>query len=78
WDVVGGDDTKPPPIPKLIHARIIKGKNAQGFKVEIHQPGNQTEVEAANIAAQPWMKKNSCTLDLIINAVPDEMLYLVK
>ena len=78
WDVVGGNDTKPPPIPKLFHARIIKGKNAQGFKVEIHQPGNQAEVKVANITAQPWMKKNSCALDLIINTVPDEMLYLVK
>jgi hypothetical protein len=78
WEVVGGTDTKPPIIPKLTRARVMKGKNAHGMDVEIHQPGNQVEVEAATIVAAPWIKKNNQALDLIMNAVPDEMLYLVK
>ena len=78
WEVVGGTDTQAPAIPKLVRTCVIKGKNAHGFDIEIHQQGNQVEVDAATARAAPWMKKNNHALDLIINAVPNEILYLVK
>jgi hypothetical protein len=78
WEVVGGNDTTAPPIPEPKAPKIIWGYNANHELVEIHVPGNQPQFKAATAAAAPWTKKSNKALDLIINAVADDLLYLVK
>jgi hypothetical protein len=78
WDYIEGPMEKPPIVPILRRARRIRGPDENGNVIVIHDRGNQAEVDAAQALAAPWLERDSQALDLILNAVPDDLLYLVK
>jgi hypothetical protein len=78
WDHIEGESDTPPTIPVYKAPKRIHGPDANGNPVTIHYGGNQAEVDAARALAAPWIEKDSQALDLIMNAVPDDLLYLVK
>jgi hypothetical protein len=78
WEYIEGSMEIPPIVPKLRPARRIRGPDEHGNIVIIHDDGNKAQVDAAQALAAPWIEKDSQALDLILNAVPDDLLYLVK
>jgi hypothetical protein len=78
WGYIEGPSSDPPVVPELHKPKIIRGPDQNGNTVTIHYPGNQTAVDTAQAIANPWIKKDGQALDLIMNAVPDDLLYLVK
>jgi hypothetical protein len=78
WDFIDGASDTPPEVPAVRPPRIFRGPDVNGDVVEIHYAGNQAAVQAAQALAAPWIEKDSQALDLIMNAVPDDLLYLIK
>jgi hypothetical protein len=77
WDVVGGTNATPPIIPPLRAPKHIQGIGPDGMLTEVLCPGNQAEVDAATAAAVPWAKKNGLALEIVQNAVSEDLFYLV-
>jgi len=78
WDHIEGASDTPPVIPAFRPPKTIRGPDEHGNTVTIHYQGNQAAVDAAQAAAAPWIEKDGQALDLITNAVPDDMLYLIR
>jgi hypothetical protein len=78
WEYVAGDQVTPPQVTILLPPEVIRGPDANGHMVEIHLAGNQPQVDTAKEAVAPWQKKNDQALNHIINAIQDDLLYLVK
>jgi hypothetical protein len=78
WEYVEGVLDKPPVVPVFDPPRVIHGPDEHGTIVLIHYPGNQVAVDATHALAAPWIEKDGQALDLSMNAVPDDLLYLIK
>jgi hypothetical protein len=78
WDYVGGSKTTTPIVPLLVQPSNIHGLDPDGVITTIVMPGNQNEHNNAKALAEPWIKKDEQAFDLILGAVPDDLLHIVK
>jgi hypothetical protein len=72
WDFIDGPSDTPPQVLTAKPLRILCRPDANRNIVEIHHNGNQV------VDAAPWIEKDSQALDLIMNAILDNLLYLIK
>jgi hypothetical protein len=78
WEFIDGPSNTPPEIPEYLTPKIIHGPDENGNIVTIHYAGNRAAVDAAKEHAAPWFRRDGQALDLIMNSMPDDLLYLVK
>ena len=78
WKYIEGPESEPPPIPELRKARKIKGRDDNGREVTVTVPGNEIEVEEAKKQAGPWKLGNAKALSLIVEAIPQSKIHLIK
>jgi hypothetical protein len=65
-------------MPTLIQPSNIHGVDPDGVMTTIVLPGNQAEHNNAVALAEPWIKKDQQAFDLILSAVPKDLLHIVK
>ncbi|TDL13284.1 hypothetical protein BD410DRAFT_735555, partial [Rickenella mellea] len=78
WKYIEGPLSFPPVVPALVQPTTHRGTNSQGVEDTFTMPGNAVEVEAAKLAAEPWLKGNTKTITKIIKAVPADQVHLVQ
>jgi Pol polyprotein/LTR polyprotein gag-polypeptide-like protein len=78
WELWKYLEENAPIIPTLIKRKEREVTLVGGVKAMAIEEGNEEEVEKAKIDAEPWVKGDRRTLNLIINSVPGHRLYLVN
>ncbi|KAJ6517685.1 hypothetical protein DFH09DRAFT_940280, partial [Mycena vulgaris] len=75
---VGGEDYNPPVIPELMQSMQVQGLDATGTLVAVTIPGNEVAVNAAKQNAEAWLQGDKKAHALIVKAVPNAKLYVVR
>ncbi|KAF9071300.1 hypothetical protein BDP27DRAFT_1219291, partial [Rhodocollybia butyracea] len=78
WKYIGGDEYKPPVIPKLVPSQRIQGRDNSGNIVDVTLQGNNTEVAIAEHLHAKWLENNRLLLSLINEAVPYQKSYVLQ
>ncbi|KAJ7602589.1 hypothetical protein B0H17DRAFT_969076, partial [Mycena rosella] len=78
WKYIAGDDYNPPVIPVLMSSMQVQGHDAAGNLVTVTIPGNETVVDAARKNAEAWLLADKKAHALIMKAVPNAKLYVVR
>jgi hypothetical protein len=78
WLYVAGPDYNPPVIPALMPSMQVQGLDATGNLVPFTIPGNEAAVDAAKKNAEAWLLADKKAHALIVKAVPNAKLYVVR
>ncbi|KAJ7902993.1 hypothetical protein B0H13DRAFT_1621313, partial [Mycena leptocephala] len=78
WKYIDGHDYNPPVIPELKPSQQVHGVDNTGAAVTITVPGNKTVVAAARQQAEAWLSGDKKAHAIIVKAVPDAKLYVVR
>ncbi|KAJ7884217.1 hypothetical protein B0H13DRAFT_2045923 [Mycena leptocephala] len=78
WKYIAGDNYNPPVIPGLMSSMQVQGHNAAGNLVTDTIPGNEAVVDAAKKNAEAWLLADKKAHALIVKAVPNAKLYVVR
>ncbi|KAJ6618126.1 hypothetical protein B0H10DRAFT_1795941, partial [Mycena sp. CBHHK59/15] len=78
WKYVEGDDYNPPIIPDLLSSMQVQGLDAAGNMVAVTIPGNEAAVDTAKKSAEAWLQAEKKAHAIIVKAVPDAKLYIVR
>ncbi|KAJ6491552.1 hypothetical protein DFH09DRAFT_872955, partial [Mycena vulgaris] len=78
WKYVSGEDYNPPVIPELMSSMQVQGLDAAGTLTTITIPGNEAAVKTAKQDAEAWLQGDKKAHAIIVKAVPNEKLYIVR
>ncbi|KAJ7238755.1 hypothetical protein B0H12DRAFT_1204254 [Mycena haematopus] len=78
WKYIAGEDYNPPIIPDLMQSMQVQGMDATGTLVNVTIPGNEAAVNAAKKNAEAWLLADKKAHALIVKAVPNAKLYVVR
>lgn len=78
WKYIEGPEAEAPTIPALVPTRTVTKKGPDGTEIVWPQQGNEEEVEEAKKRAEPWYRETRRVKSLIVDALPQHRLYLVK
>ncbi|KAJ7688873.1 hypothetical protein B0H17DRAFT_937936, partial [Mycena rosella] len=78
WKYIAGDGYNPPVIPVRMSSMQVQGHDTAGNLVTVTIPGNETVVNAAKKNAEAWLLANKKAHALIMKAVLNTKLYVVR
>ncbi|KAJ7209003.1 hypothetical protein GGX14DRAFT_364975, partial [Mycena pura] len=78
WKYIDGPNYNPPAIPELKLSQQVNGVDNTGAPVTITVPGNEAVVAAARQRAEAWLSGDKKAHAIIVKAVPDTKLYIVR